>query len=161
MLLLALPLAGCGLRPVHAPAARAKVLPQLASIEVGELYGGRGQYFRNSLLDELNPDGLQVPGAYDLAVTLRQEDVALAIQLDDTATRYNLILGANFTLTRRSDGQPVFSSATRRVVSYNVRADPFATLVAEQDAERRAAREVARQIATILQLHFAGQEGAA
>ena len=42
-------------------------------------------------------------------------------------------------------------------MSYNVRGDPFATLIAEQDAERRAAREVARQIRTMLQLYFAEQ----
>ena len=69
---------------------------------------------------------------------------ALAIQLDNTATRVNLILGASFTLTRTSDGAVLYNSAIRRVVSYNIRSDPFATLIAEQDAERRAAREVAR-----------------
>ena len=106
--LLLLALGGCGLRPIYGEAAREKILPELAAIEVSEQYGRRGQYFRNYLLDELNPDGLQVPIAYDLAVTLRQEDNPLAIQLDDTATRYNLILGANFVLTRRSDGQTVY-----------------------------------------------------
>lgn len=150
-------LGGCGLRPIYGESARRELLPQLAGIEVSEQYGRRGQYFRNYMLDELNPEGLQVPAAYDLAVKLRQEDNALAIQLDDTATRYNLILGADFTLTRRSDGRPVYGSATRRVVSYNVRGDPFATLIAEQDAERRAAREVARQIRTMLQLYLAEQ----
>ncbi len=40
-------------------------------------------------------------------------------------------------------------------MSYNIRSDPFATLITEQDAERRAAREVARQIRTILSLYFA------
>ncbi len=158
---LGLALTGCGLRPVHGGAARAELLPQLAAIEVSEQQGRRGVYFRNYLLDELNPDGIQVPGAYDLTVTLRQEQTELAIQLDNSATRYNLILGADFTLTRKSDGQPVYGSATRRVVSYNVRGDPFATLVAEQDAERRAAREVARQIRAMLQLYFADPQKAA
>ena len=53
----------------------------------------------------------------------------------------------------------LYDSATRRVVSYNVRTDPFATLIAEQDAERRASREVARQIRTILSLYFAEPGG--
>ena len=43
------------------------------------------------------------------------------------------------------------------MVSYNVRGDPFATLIAEQDAERRAGREVARQIRTMVQLYFKDQ----
>ena len=58
--------AACG-RSTARPRAR-ELLPQLAAIEVSEQYGRRGQYFRNYLLDELNPDGLQVPPAYDLAV---------------------------------------------------------------------------------------------
>jgi LPS-assembly lipoprotein len=156
LLLALLPgLGGCNLRPIYAASDRAAVLPALAAIEVSPQWGSQGVYFRNYLIDELNPEGLTVPSEYDLTVTLRQQNNELAIQLDDSATRYNLILGASFVLTRRSDGQVLYSSATRRVVSYNVRSDPFATMIAEQDAGRRAAREVARQIRTILGLYFA------
>lgn len=156
--LVALPgLAACGLRPIYARGEGQKVLPSLAAIEVAPQGGSSGAYFRNFLINELNPDGITVPTAYDLEVLLRQQSNALGIQLDNSATRYNLIVGASFTLKRRSDGQVVYSSATRRVVSYNVRSDPFATLVAEQDAERRAAHEVARQIRTQLALYFADQ----
>lgn len=150
-------LGGCGLQPIYAAPYRAAVQPELAAIEVGSQPGSRGAYFRNYLLDELNPDGITTPPEYDLEVRLRQQDNALAIQLDNSATRYNLILGADFALRRRSDGEVLYQSATRRVVSYNVRGDPFASLIAEQDAERRAAREVARQIRTMLSLYFADQ----
>lgn len=150
-------LGGCGLQPIYAAPYRAVVQPELAAIEVGSQPGSRGAYFRNYLLDELNPDGITTPPEYDLEVRLRQQDNALAIQLDNSATRYNLILGADFALRRRSDGEVLYQSATRRVVSYNVRGDPFASLIAEQDAERRAAREVARQIRTMLSLYFADQ----
>jgi LPS-assembly lipoprotein len=150
-------LAGCNLRPIYGRAAQEGVRPELAAIEIVELGGRRGQYFRNYLIDELNPGGLMVPAAYTLEVRLRQEQTALAIQLDNTATRYNLVLGADFALKRRVDAQVIYSSASRRVVSYNVRSNPFGTLVAEQDAERRASREVARQIRTMLSLYFAEQ----
>jgi LPS-assembly lipoprotein len=156
--LAALPLlAGCNLRPIYGRAQQEGVRPELAAIEIVEVGGRRGQFFRNYLIDELNPGGLIVPAAYALEVRLRQEQTALAIQLDDTATRYNLILGADFALKRKADDQVIYSSATRRVVSFNVRSDPFGTLVAEQDAERRASREVARQIRTMLSLYFADQ----
>jgi LPS-assembly lipoprotein len=151
-------LAACGLRPIYAPADRATLLPALAAIEVAEQAGSRGQYFRNALLDELNPEGITAPPEYDLEVRLRQESNSLAIQLDNSATRYNLVLGADFALKRRSDGQILYHSATRRVVSYNERGNPFATLIAEQDAERRAAQEVARQIRVMLSLYIADQQ---
>jgi LPS-assembly lipoprotein len=153
-------LGGCNLRPIYGRPEAQAVIPELAAVDVGRLYGRRGAYLRNYLLDELNPEGIAVPPEYELAVTLRQESNPLAIQLDDTATRVNLVLGAYFTLRRRSDGQALYDSATRRVVSYNIRTDPFATLIAEQDAERRAAREVARQIRTMLSLYFADRAAA-
>jgi LPS-assembly lipoprotein len=159
LLLAALPaLAGCNLRPVYGPQARAELVPQLAAIGVADLGGSRGQHFRNYLIDELNPSGTVVAPRYDLAVQLLEEQTDLAIQLDDTATRRNLTLGAVFTLTRKSDAQVIYSSATRRVVSFNVNRDPFATMIAEQDAQRRAAREVARQIRTMLSLYFTEQQ---
>lgn len=150
-------LGACGLQPIYGREEARKVVPVLASVNVSQLYGRRGQYLRGYLLDELNPEGVRVSSEYQLDIVLRQESNALAIQLDNTPTRANLALGAVYTLRRRSDGAVVFDSAVRRVVSYNIRSDPFATLITEQDAERRAAKEVARQIRTQLSLYFAKQ----
>ena len=148
-------LVACNFRPIYQGKEASVVVPDLAAIDVTPLYGRGGNSLRGYLLDEFNPEAVQVPAAYRLNVVVRQETNSLAIQLDNTPTRANLILGASFTLTRITDGQVLYDSATRRVVSYNVRNDPFATLVAEQDAERRASREVARQIRTIISLYFA------
>lgn len=150
-------LGACGLQPIYGREEARKVVPVLASVNVSQLYGRRGQYLRGYLLDELNPEGVRVSSEYQLDIVLRQESNALAIQLDNTPTRANLALGAVYTLRRRSDGAVMFDSAVRRVVSYNIRSDPFATLITEQDAERRAAKEVARQIRTQLSLYFAKQ----
>lgn len=151
------PLAGCGLRPIHGSALGRAVNPRLAAVEVGELDGRLGYVFRDYLIEELNPAGLSVPSAYALEIGLQRELNALAIQLDDTITRYNLIVAVRFALRRKADGRTLYESALRRVASYNVRREPFATLVAEQDAERRAAREAARGIRTRLALYFADQ----
>ena len=149
-----LALGACNLRPIYAAPETSKVVPDLAAIEINELGGRRGQYLRNYLLDEFNPQGIVVPPAYKLGVVVTRQSNSLAIQLDNTATRVNMIMGASFTLTRLTDGNVLYNSAIRRVVSYNIRSDPFATLIAEQDAERRASREVARQIRTVLSLYF-------
>ncbi len=154
-LALGLAAAGCNLKPIYRGQEGAVVVPDLAAIDVTQLYGRRGQYLRGYLLDEFNPQGITVPTAYQLDIVLREETNTLAIQLDNTPTRANLALGASFTLKRVSDGALLYDSAVRRVVSYNIRTDPFATLITEQDAERRASREVARQIRTILSLYFA------
>jgi LPS-assembly lipoprotein len=153
--LLLVALGACNLQPIYGRKEAQVVVPDLAAIDVTQLYGRRGQYLRGYLIDELNPAGVQVPPEYQLDIVLRQESNSLAIQLDNTPTRANLALGAAFTLKRRSDGVTLYDSAVRRVVSYNIRSDPFATLITEQDAERRAAREVARQIRAMLSIYFA------
>ena len=148
-------LAGCNLRPLHAGPEGAELNRDLAAIEVERLDGRLGQIVRNYLINELNPAGLAVPAIYDLDLRLDRAQNSLAIQLDDVATRYDLSLAATFELKSKADGQTLYRSAIRRVVGYNVRSEPFATLVAEQDAERRAARELSRQIRTQLSLYFA------
>jgi LPS-assembly lipoprotein len=155
LLAAALPLAGCNLRPLHGGARGAALNRDLAAVEVDPADRRLDQTMRNFLIEELNPAGVQLPPEYRLTVVLQRAKNALAIQLDDVATRFDLSLAATFELKAKADSRVLYRSAIRRVVSYNVRSEPFATLVAEQDAERRAAREVSRQIRTQLALYFA------
>ena len=155
LLAAALPLAGCNLRPLHGGARGAVLNRDLAAVEVDPADRRLDQTMRNFLIEELNPAGVQLPPEYRLTVVLQRAKNALAIQLDDVATRFDLSLAATFELKAKADSRVLYRSAIRRVVSYNVRSEPFATLVAEQDAERRAAREVSRQIRTQLALYFA------
>jgi LPS-assembly lipoprotein len=142
------PLGACGFRPLYAEREGEALMDELAAIEIAGLGGRLGQELRNGLLDELNPTGLPEPSRYVLVVRLSRRESALAIQLDSTVTRFDMILRAAFVLRRKEDGEVLLRDNVRRVASYNVRRAPYATLVAEQDAERRAAREVAREIAS-------------
>ena len=153
-------LAGCNMRPVYGPSLEGKVEPALAAIAIDEAGSRREFSLRDYLLDELNPGGRQIASLYTLQLDVDRQLNALAIQLDDQITRYNLILAARFQLVRDADKRQLYRSAVRRVSSYNVRRDPFSTLVAQQDAERRAAREVARAIRTALSLYFASPAAA-
>jgi len=148
-------LGACGFRPLLKETEDADVREQLAAIEIDGLGGRLGQLVRNALLDELNPTAIQVPSRYVLAVDLDRRTQALGIQLDNTITRYNLTLTARFALRRRDDNQVLYRSSVRRIASYNVRRAPYATLIAEIDAERRAADEIGHNIRTLLAVHFA------
>ncbi|MDX6750829.1 LPS assembly lipoprotein LptE [Geminicoccaceae bacterium 1502E] len=150
-------LAACNLRPLHGGGAGAETNRELAAIMVETPRSRVGQILRNQLLDELNPAGLTVPSVYRLIVRLDRERDALAIQLDDTVTRYDLTLLARFELRRKADGVTLYQGAARRVASYNVVRAPYATLVAEQDAERRAARELSQEIRARLAVQLAGK----
>ncbi|WP_051328685.1 LPS assembly lipoprotein LptE [Geminicoccus roseus] len=161
--LLALPpvlaLAGCGFQPLYGDAAGGEdVLADTAAVEVTVPHGRLGQWLKAALADDLNPSMLSVPTEYDLLISLGRTTKALAIQLDTTITRYDLILDAVFSLNRRSDGAPVYRNRVRRIASYNVSQEPYSTQVAEEDAERRAAVEASRQIATLIAVFFREQK---
>lgn len=158
LLLAAVLLPACNLRPLNSGASGAATRQELAQVEVQPLSGRDGQILRNYLIDELNPAGLAAAPAYTLAIQTDTAENALLIQLDDTITRFDLSYAAEFQLQRKADGAVLYRSAVRRVASYNVRGEPFATRVASQDAERRAAREVSREIGTRLSLYFAARE---
>ena len=147
-------LAGCGFRPLLREPDGADVREALAAIEVAGLSGRLGQILRTSLQDELNPVGIEVPARYQLLVRLSRKTDALAIQLDNTITRFNLTLTARFQLRDKTDNRVLYASSVQRIASYNVRRAPYATLVAELDAEQRAAEEMGTNIRSMLVIHF-------
>lgn len=151
-------LAGCtGFRPLHLPhnaAPDQNINRQLASIDVIELRSRTGQELRNELIDRLDPAGVDVPPEYRLKLRLQRTRRSLAVQLNDDITRRDMVLSATATLQRILDGKTEYRTAVTRVASYNITNETFGTLVAERDAERRAATEVAIQLRTLLALHF-------
>ena len=150
-------LGACGFRPLLSQTEGDNVRTRLAAVRVTGLGGRLGQQLKIALEDNLDPTSSGGPARYDLDIRLQNTNSALAIQLDNTITRYNLALTAGFQLTSRDDHQVLYQSSVRRVASYNVRRAPFATLTAKQDAERRAAKEIADDIRTLLALHFQRQ----
>ncbi len=147
-------LGACGFRPLLFRADGERVRSQLAAVRITGPGGRLGQHLRTALEDNLDPTSTGEPARYDLAVKLKNTNSALALQLDNTITRYNVTLTARFALKDREEGAILYRSQVRRVASYNVRRAPFATLTAKQDAERRAAKEIADDIRTLLALHF-------
>ena len=161
VVLVLLMLAGCGFRPLYVDkdGAGPSVSKELASVDVQGLNGRLEQILRNQLTDFLNPAGVSVGKQYNLVVALEKKTTSLAIQLDRTATRENLTLKAKFELRRRSDGRVVFRSTVVRIAGYDVLREPFATLIAEQSAEKRASREVSFEITNLVALHFSRVDG--
>jgi LPS-assembly lipoprotein len=158
---LAAALGGCGFRPLLKQGeGDSEVGRQLAAVEVPTLNSRVGYLVRDSLLDQLNPAGAQIPPRYLLTISLQSRTNALAIQLDNTITRYNLTLAARFSLLDSSDRRVLYQSIVRRVASYNASRAPYAELTAELDAERRAARDVGTDIRTQLAIYFARREEA-
>jgi LPS-assembly lipoprotein len=150
-------LGACNFRPLYLvqSTTAAPVQAELAAIEIQGLAGRLGFLVRNALLDELNPATAAVPPRYTLFVQLYSRADALGIQLDNTVTRYNLLLSAAFQLRSKERNDLLYASQVQRVASFNVSREPYADLIASQEAERRAAQEVATDIRTLLAVQFA------
>jgi len=69
-------------------------------------------------------------------------------------TRFNLLLDADYTLYRLNDRKPLLKGRLRSVSSYNVVVSEYANLAAEQDAENRAARQLALDLVDRLASYF-------
>ena len=147
-------LGGCGFRPMLKPVDDADVQSELAAIEVRTSTDRLGYLVRDNLLDQLNPSGVEVPSRYLLQINLRRRSTALGIQLDNTATRFNLTLTARFRLLDAATRKVLYSSSASRIASYNAIRAPYAELAAQLDAEERAARDVGTDIRTQLAIHF-------
>lgn len=148
-------LAGCGFRPLYGQRADGtSTVAQLESIAIGPMPGRLGQLLRNDLLDRLNPRGRPERPRYRLDVELSRFREGLAIRKDEQITRANLRLTASYQLRDLSSGQPALRGRTQSTASFNLVRSDFANVIAEQDAERRGARQLSDQIMTRLAVFF-------
>ena len=153
-LLLAAPLlAGCGFTPVYSSNGTGDGPPlkgvKLAGVEASETAAPtltRAFQRRTALAGDAVD--------YDLIVSVKESAQPLAVQIDDSVTRYNYRLDASYTLTNRADGKQIKGKANS-VASFNVVSSQYSTLFAEQAAREKAARVLADEVERDILLKFA------
>lgn len=146
---------GCGFTPLYGDRAVSGSVPtQIDRIEVSPIGGRVGLQLRNDLIDRFSARGGQGEKLYRLDIIVNARKEGLAIQQDESVTRFNYRLFGNFRLIRLADAKLMFEDNARTFVAYNVVQSDFATLSAERDAEERAARDLGAEIATRLSLYF-------
>ena len=153
VVLFCLMLAGCGFRPLYGDV---RLSPKLAAIFVDPIEEPAGFELRNSLIDLLRSDGEQAGKAYRLAITLTDTNQGVALQNDATITRYNDTVTANYVLTD-AKGEELRRGSLTSLSSYNVAQSPYATQVARQDADKRAAQDLAERLSLELEVYFRRQ----
>ena len=151
-------LGSCGFRPLYGSRAGGAAAHRvLATVDVPPAGNRLNQMVRDQLLDIMTPRGRPRNALYRLDFTVNQEKSAAAIEQDESVERYNLVLTAPFRLVATADNRVLMSATARSVTAFNVVLSDYATLVAEQDAASRAAREIGEDIATRLALYFTRQ----
>lgn len=155
-------LSGCGFQPLYGKQASGRaVAPELGAIEINEIGEGTerriGQILKNELINRFTAGQGRQPTRYRLLVEIHQSTAALQIQTNDTMTRFNLVLTANFELYDSTTSTLLFSSTAHATGSYDVVVSEYATLVAEEATAENSARDLSNTITNLLSLYFARQ----
>ena len=137
--------AACGFSPLYREAGGANA-KALASVSIEKINDRSGQKLRNFLLERMAPGATSRKFVYALRISLRESKSNINIRKDESATRANLSIKADFILSRIAGNGDVFSGSILSTNSYNVLASDFATLGAENDARNRALRSLAEEI---------------
>jgi LPS-assembly lipoprotein len=145
-------LSGCGFEPLHGKKDGYWSVPEMAAIKVASIEDRHGQLLRNELLDRLTPTGQPSRSQYLLKVTSKESSASLGIRKDATASRTNLMANASYSL--EEGGKVLTYGTASSSVSYDVLDAKFATTVAETNASKRAAQELADAIATHIASFF-------
>lgn len=152
-------LAGCGYRPLYGErgASGVSVVDELALVHIEAIPDRIGQQLYNMLRERLNPQGKPAEPKYSLKVTLTELRENLFLEKDETATRANLTLKADFTLSRIEGGEVITKGLSRAVSSYDILASQFASVVSEDDARLRGARAISDEIKTRVALALSAE----
>ena len=152
---LGLALGACGFQPLYGDREHgADTLAAMAEVRIAPIPDRLGQVVRNHLLDILTPRGAPAEARYRLTVTLRKTKEGLAFEQDESVTRFDVTIAADYELAEVASGETVAKGTARSIASYNVVRSDFANIAAERDAELRLARELSDEIALRLAVAF-------
>jgi LPS-assembly lipoprotein len=157
MMILPLALSACGFRPLYGSyGADPGGQRVFASIYVAPIELERAGYeLRNSLIDILEASGEPQNAIYQLNVKLKENSEGIALNSTGSTTRYNYTLTAQYELIDARKGVVMISGDESTLSAYNVVTSPYATLVAQHDAQKRAATDIAERLRLDLGVYFA------
>ncbi len=147
---LTLLLAACGFQPMYAqPGGGAAIGP----VSVAQIDGMAGHVLKAELDRLLAVENNGDPPA-TLEITLSEQVTPLGIRVDESATRSELRLIANYVLTPAAGGR-VMRGSVFTVVNYDIPTAAFGEIAAQDDARERAAETMAQRFRAELALRLA------
>jgi LPS-assembly lipoprotein len=159
-ILVCLVLAGCGFEPLYGrgDTAGGPVTDELAGILVFPIADRTGQQMHNLLRDRLTPLGQPAEPQFGLRVRVTETLENLGIREDATATRANLSMKAEYSLIDWQDKAVLFKGRSSSTNSYDILDSQFATQVAEDDARKRALKQLSDGVKVRLAVYFKSTE---
>jgi LPS-assembly lipoprotein len=151
---LGLPMAitGCGWEPLYADRQTGPADAELRAIKVMPISERIGQNLELALRSSLNPAGEPTPQRYVFRATLTLIRSNLGVTTQGLGTRARLDVYANFNLADTKTGTTVFTGTSHVADSFDLEANEYTNVVAENDAGTRSVEELRRDIMTRLTL---------
>jgi len=149
-------LGGCGFHPLYG-GMNSAMSETLSSIYVEPVPERIGYELRNTMIDLLDGPGTASGASYRLKLALSETTQGIALQNDATITRYNDTLTVTYELSDMA-GHVVTKGTETGLSAYNVLPSApnanYGTLAAQQDADKRAAQDIAERIKFDLNVFF-------
>lgn len=148
---LTLLLAACGFQPMYAPAGGGGAI---GHVEVTQIEGKAGHVLKREL-DRILAVEDSDAAPMILVITLSEQVTPLGIRVDESATRSELRLVANYVLTPPPNRGAVMRGSVFTVVNYDIPTAAFGEIAAQDDARERAAETMAQRFRAELALRMA------
>lgn len=148
---LTLLLGACGFSPMYAPAGGGGAA--IGPVEVAMIDGKAGHVLKTELDRILAVENNGSTPAL-LNITLNEQVTPLGLRRDESSTRAELRLTANYVLTPPS-GAGIMRGSVVTVVNYDIPTAAFGEITAQDDARERAAETMAERFRAELALRMA------
>ena len=150
----ALVLAGCGWAPLYANRETGPADADLRAIKVSPIPERIGQRLAMALRESFDPDGAPSPQRYRLDTLLTTARSDLGIQQTGLGSRGKIDATVTFWLRDIKTGAQLIANTVHTAESFDIVANNYASVVAEEDARIRAVEELRRDIVDRLTLFF-------
>ncbi|HWB47835.1 MAG TPA: LPS assembly lipoprotein LptE [Stellaceae bacterium] len=151
-------IAGCGWEPVYANREDRPATAALQAISVNPIPERTGQQLEMGLRNAFNPTGAPVKQRYRLTVSLETSLYSTGIQSQGLGTRGEVHITARYSLTDLATNKTVQTGFVHSSDAFDIQANGYSTVVAQDDAARRDIEEIRREIVARLTLFMEGKE---
>jgi LPS-assembly lipoprotein len=145
-------LTGCGWEPLYADPQTAAGNADLRAIKVNPIGERIGQNLEMGLRNSFNPNHEPTKPLYLLKVALTQTLQDLGIQSQGLGTRGEVQITASYQLLEFSSGKGLQTASIHANDSFDIQANGYSTVVAEDDAKTRCVEDLRREIVARLTL---------
>jgi LPS-assembly lipoprotein len=151
-------LGGCGWKPLYADRESRPAIAGLRAITVAPIAERIGQQLELGLRESLNPDGEPTPQLYQLRTILAVGRASVGVQSQGLGTRGNTNATANIQLIEIKSGKVLLNASLHAMESFDIQANEYSTVVAQNDTDSRLAEELRQEIVDRLTLFLQHQE---